>query len=147
MKEVRDEALPLLLTLSSGVKGFTTIHAANGRGALSRIRFLAELSESARSLPHSALTTLVAEAVDLVVHIRRTDDGPEVTEILAVEDLATGPGSGAFTVTEVFGRSGPHAELRWSGDVPHRLAGAFTRSGRDLLDVLDPTSGRTGAGA
>ena len=43
----------------SGVKGFTTIHAADARGALSRIRFLAELSESARNLPHSALTTLV----------------------------------------------------------------------------------------
>ena len=75
--EVRDrEALPLLLTLSSGVKGFTTIHASNARGALSRIRFLAELSESGRNLPHAALTTLVSEAVDLVVFSRRGPDGP-----------------------------------------------------------------------
>lgn len=143
--EVRDqEVLPLLLTLSSGVKGFTTIHAANGRGALSRIRFLAELSDSARSLPHAALTTLVSDAVDVVVHSRRTETGPVVTEILAVEDLAAGPGSGTFTVTEVFGRSGSRGELRWSGDVPHRLATAFARSGRDLLDVLDPSGERVG---
>ena len=36
--EVRDrEALPLLLTLSSGVKGFTTIHAGSARQALTRL--------------------------------------------------------------------------------------------------------------
>src|SRR5690606_23902766 len=78
--EVRDrEALPLLLTLSSGVKGFTTIHAGSARQALSRIRFLAELSESARNLPHAALTTLVSDAVDLVVFSHRGPDGPRVT--------------------------------------------------------------------
>ena len=136
--EVRDrEALPLLLTLSSGVKGFTTIHAANARGALSRIRFLAELSESARNLPHSALTTLVADAVDLVVFSQRGPDGPQVTEILAVEDLAGSPESGAFTVTDLFTRSGPGRELRWTGDVPHRLAGTFAARGRDLVALLD----------
>ncbi|MGH9075783.1 MAG: CpaF family protein, partial [Acidimicrobiales bacterium] len=36
--EVRDrEALPLLLTLSSGVKGYTTIHAGSARQALTRL--------------------------------------------------------------------------------------------------------------
>ena len=147
--EVRDrEALPLLLTLSSGVKGFTTIHAANARGALSRVRFLAELSESARNLPHSALTTLVAEAVDLVVFSQRAAAGPQVTEILAVEDLAGSPESGAFTVTDLFARRGPDRDLRWTGDVPQRMAGAFAAAGEDLLAVLhddqdDPR--RTGA--
>ena len=42
--EVRDrEALPLLLTLSSGVKGFTTIHAGSARQALTRLRFVCQL--------------------------------------------------------------------------------------------------------
>jgi pilus assembly protein CpaF len=50
--EVRDrEALPLLLTLSSGVTGYTTIHAGSARQALTRLRFLAQLSDSARHLP------------------------------------------------------------------------------------------------
>ena len=47
--EVRDrEALPLLLTLSSGVKGFTTIHAGSARQALTRLRFICQLSDVAQ---------------------------------------------------------------------------------------------------
>jgi pilus assembly protein CpaF len=121
--EVRDrEALPLLLTLSSGVKGFTTIHASNARGALSRIRFLAELSEAARNLPHSALTTLVSEAVDLVVFSRRSSEGPQVVEIIAVEDLAGSSESGAFTTTELFNRDNPDHVLARTGNSSRRLA-------------------------
>ena len=45
--EVRDrEALPLLLTLSSGVKGYTTIHAGSARQALTRLRFVCQLSDT-----------------------------------------------------------------------------------------------------
>ena len=112
---------PLLLTLSSGVKGFTTIHASNARSALSRIRFLAELSESGRNLPHAALTTLVSDAVDLVVFSRRGPEGPRVTEIVAVEDLAGSPTTGAFTVSDVFTRPTADSELAWTGEVPARL--------------------------
>ena len=44
--EVRDrEALPLLLTLSSGVTGYTTIHAGSARQALTRLRFIAQLAD------------------------------------------------------------------------------------------------------
>src|SRR3546814_9501415 len=51
--EVRDrEALPLLLTLSSGVKGFTTIHAGSARQALTRLRFICQLAE--RSEEHTS---------------------------------------------------------------------------------------------
>jgi len=58
--EVRDkEALPLLLTLSSGVKGFTTIHAGSARQALSRLRFICQLSETSSEIPLSALNALV----------------------------------------------------------------------------------------
>ena len=105
--EVRDrEALPLLLTLSSGVTGYTTVHAGSARQALTRLRFVAQLSEAARSLPLAALNSLVTESIDLVVHSERGPDGPRVTEILAVEDLAGGPDSVQFTTTEVFNRSG-----------------------------------------
>lgn len=64
--EVRDrEALPLLLTLSSGVKGFTTIHAGSARQALTRLRFVAQLSDGGAdlaicrlSLAHPAVLSL-----------------------------------------------------------------------------------------
>src|SRR3954464_12644798 len=76
--EVRDrEALPLLLTLSSGVTGFTTIHAGSARQALPRLRFVCQLSDSGNDIPMSALNSLVSEAIDLVVFCRRTPTGPQ----------------------------------------------------------------------
>src|SRR6186997_548782 len=70
--EVRDrEALPLLLTLSSGVKGFTTIHAGSARQALTRLRFICQLADTASEIPMAALNALVSEAVDVVVHCSR----------------------------------------------------------------------------
>ena len=90
--EVRDrEALPLLLTLSSGVKGFTTIHAGSARQALTRLRFICQLSERASELPMTALNTLVSESIDVVVHCARGPHGPRVTEIVAVEDSPAAP--------------------------------------------------------
>ncbi len=134
--EVRDrEALPLLLTLSSGIKGYTTIHSANARGALSRLRFLAELSD-AGSLPHGALTTLVSDAIDLVVFSQRTSSGPQVSEIIAVEEQLTDSSSGAFTVTDLFTRRSPLEPLLWTGLLPQRLTHLFSSAGMDLGSVL-----------
>ncbi len=137
--EVRDrEALPLLLTLSSGVKGFTTIHAGSARQALTRLRFVCQLAD--HDLPMSALNTLVSEAIDLVVHCARTPDGPRVTEVLAVEDLAAGAEATQFTVSPVFTRPAPGAELAWTGQVPARLEQLLRAAGQDLRDVLDADS-------
>ena len=68
--EVRDrEALPLLLTLSSGVKGFTTIHAGSARQALTRLRFICQLADDhlpisapSTSSPTSSATTQIGRA-------------------------------------------------------------------------------------
>jgi pilus assembly protein CpaF len=134
--EVRDrEALPLLLTLSSGVKGFTTIHAGSARQALTRLRFICQLADT--DLPMSALNTLVSEAVDVVVQCARTPDGPRVVEILAVEDLAGGVEATQFTTTPVFTRHLPDAPLGWTGQVPVRLTGLFAQAGVDLRDLVE----------
>lgn len=135
--EVRDrEALPLLLTLSSGVQGFTTIHAGSGRQALSRLRFICQLADTSSELPLSALNTLVSESVDLVVHSARTGTGPRVTEIVAVEDLASAADSTAFTTTTIFDQPHPDEPLQWTGSVPVRLAGRFEHQGLDLPALL-----------
>jgi pilus assembly protein CpaF len=135
--EVRDhEALPLLLTLSSGVTGFTTIHAGSARQALTRLRFISQLSEAAGHLSISALNSLVSEAIDLVVFSRRTDEGPRVAEVLAVEDLTAGPDATQFTVTELFSRRGRTGGLGWTGNVPVRVARAFDDAGLDLDRAL-----------
>ena len=136
--EVRDrEALPLLLTLSSGVKGFTTIHAGSARQALTRLRFVCQLADTANDVPMSALNSLVSEAVDLVVFCRRTADGPQVAEIVAVEDLAAGPEATQFTVTELFNRRGSTGQLDWTGNLPVRASRAFDDAGLDLTATID----------
>lgn len=135
--EVRDrEALPLLLTLSSGVKGYTTIHAGSARQALTRLRFICQLADTTSELPLSALNTLVSEAIDLVVHSERGPDGPRVTSVIAVEDLIAGTDATQFTVTELFSRRTLREPLRWTGAIPARLAALFDRQGLDVLDVL-----------
>jgi pilus assembly protein CpaF len=143
--EVRDrEALPLLLCLSSGVQGFTTIHAGSARQALSRLRFICQLAETGSDLSLSALSALVSEAVDIVVHCARQEGTPRVTEILAVEDLHVGPDTVAFTSTTVYERKRRDAALSWTGNLPVRAARALDLAGYDVRPLLDP-SARSGA--
>lgn len=134
--EVRDrEALPLLLTLSSGVTGYTTIHAGTARQALTRLRFIAQLADTSSELPLSALNSLVSEAVDVVVHSARVDGRIEVTEILVVEDLQGGIDGSAFTTTTIFSRDAPGQPLRWTGNIPSRCARALNAVGYDIRSL------------
>lgn len=140
--EVRDrEALPLLLTLSSGVSGYTTIHAGSARQALTRLRFICQLAGTSSELPLSALNTLVSEAIDLVVHCERGPDGPRVEEVVAVEDLAAGPEASHLTVTPLFSRSSPGAPLAWSGVLPVRAGPALAAAGFDLRSCSSAPGG------
>ena len=135
--EVRDrEALPLLLTLSSGVKGFTTVHAGSARQALTRLRFICQLAETSSDLSLPALNTLVSEAVDLVVHCARVGDRVQVSEVVAVEDLQGPLDTPTFTVTDVFRRVRHDAALRWTGNVPVRAARALEAAGFDVRRLL-----------
>ena len=136
--EVRDrEALPLLLTLSSGVTGYTTIHAGSARQALSRLRFVCQLADTRSELPMTALNALVTEAVDVVVHSDRVDGVPRVTEVIAVEEQRTGEGATAFTVSELFGLDRPDGPLTWTGTVPVRCVRALAAAGYDVRELLD----------
>lgn len=135
--EVRDrEVLPLLLTLSSGVKGFTTLHAGSARQALSRLRFIAQLADTSNELPMSALNALISEAIDIVVHCVRTPHGLRVNEIIAVEEQQTAADATAFTVTELYRRPRPDADLCWTGNVPVRLHRLVDAAGIDLTAIL-----------
>jgi pilus assembly protein CpaF len=134
--EVRDqEAMPLMLTLSSGVQGFTTIHAASARQALSRLRFICQLAETGSELSVTALSALVSEAVDLVVHCVRRGPQLRVTEVLAVEDLQVGAGNVTFTTTSLFARSRFADPLLWTGNLPVRAARALELAGFDVRSL------------
>jgi pilus assembly protein CpaF len=135
--EVRDrEALPLLLTLSSGVKGYTTIHAGSGRQALTRLRFICQLADSSNELPLSALNALVSEAIDVVVHCARVGGRVKVTEVITVEELQTGREGTQFTVTEVFSREHSDAPLKWTGTLPVRIARPLAEAGFDIRALV-----------
>jgi pilus assembly protein CpaF len=123
--------LPLLLTLSSGVQGFTTIHAGSARQALSRLRFICQLAETSSELSVSALSALVSEAIDLVVFCARQGSELRVTEVLAVEDLQVAAGTVAFTTTSIFARSRFGDPLAWTGNLPVRAARSLELHGYD----------------
>jgi pilus assembly protein CpaF len=136
--EVRDkEALPLLLTLSSGVQGFTTIHAGSARQALSRLRFICQLADTRSELSAPALTSLVSEAVDVVVHCARRGPTVRVTEVLAVEDLQVGPAMVSFTATPLFVRPRHDSPLEWTGNLPVRAARALELDGCDVRRLVE----------
>ncbi len=144
--EVRDrEALPLLLTLSSGVKGFTTIHAGSARQALTRLRFICQLADTSNELPMSALSALVSEAVDIVVHCVRAAGQVRVSEVIAVEESQTGPDAMAFTVTELFRRPRAGEPLTWTGNLPVRAVRSLEECGYDVRGLLDDRSPRQGS--
>jgi pilus assembly protein CpaF len=141
--EVRDrEALPLLLTLSSGVTGFTTIHAGSARQALTRLRFICQLADTSGGLPLAALNTLVSESIDVVVHCARTPEGPRVTEVAMVEDLQGSLEATQFTVTEVFRRAGHDQSLGWTGNLPARAARPLGDAGFDVRRLVGADRGR-----
>jgi hypothetical protein len=78
----------------------------------------------------------VSEAVDVVVYCTRTGERVQVSEVVAVEDLQTAIGSASFTVTELFRRTHPGDELRWTGNLPVRSSPALDAAGYDTVAML-----------
>ena len=128
--EVRDrEAVPLLLTLSSGVTGYATIHAGSARQALGRLRLMCQLAPDVRDMPVAAITQLVAESIDIVVYLRRNPSGVQVTEIVAVEDPADSGDSLSFETTALYAIERPGLTPANTGNVPRRAGSHIESAG------------------
>ena len=84
--EVRgQEALALLKSWNTGHSGgVATIHANSALAGLIRLEQLVSESSEASSM---SMRPLIAEAVDLVVMIKRTGEGRKISELLSVERL------------------------------------------------------------
>jgi pilus assembly protein CpaF len=112
--EVRGaEALDMLTAMNSGHEGsMCTIHANGARQALGKLRTYALMAEEA--LPAQAVTEMIAEAVDLVVHLRLDAQGGRrlVSSIYEVTGLEGDTVAGS----ELFALEG--AVLRWTGIRP-----------------------------
>ncbi|MCC6178026.1 MAG: CpaF family protein, partial [Chloroflexi bacterium] len=138
--EVRGaEALDMLAAMNSGHEGsMCTIHANGPRQALSKLRMYAMMAEEA--LPAEAVTEMIAEAIDLVVHLRLDPAGARrvVTNVYEVTGLEgdTVAGSDLFSLGD--------GVLRWTGIRPRFAArlqgGTFPWERSDGA----PTSARAG---
>lgn len=89
--EVRGaEAWSLLQALNTGHKGsLSTIHANSAVEAMTRLAHCVLMSEI--KLPYPSIREAMALAIQLVVHIDKTDGGErKVTQVLAVDSYDTG---------------------------------------------------------
>jgi pilus assembly protein CpaF len=127
--EVRGpEALDMLTAMNSGHEGsMCTIHANGPREALSKLRTYALMAEEA--LPAQAVTEMIAEAIQLVVHLRMDATGRRlVSSIYEV----TGLEGDAVAGSELFALEG--GRLHWTGIRPRRearlLAAGYAGPGR-----------------
>jgi pilus assembly protein CpaF len=122
--EVRGgEALDMLSAMNSGHDGsMCTIHANGPRQALSKLGMYALMAEE--ELPPKAVTEMIAEAIQLVVHLRlEAGSGRRVVESIYE---VTGLEEDAIAGSELFALAA--GSLRWTGIRPRcadRLAGRF----------------------
>ena len=115
--EVRGaEALDMLTAMNSGHDGsMCTIHANGPREALTKLRTYALMAEEA--IPAQAVTEMIAEAIQLVVHLRMDPSGRRlVSSIYEVTGLEGDQVAGSELFALGAGR------LEWTGIRPRRAA-------------------------
>jgi type IV secretion system protein VirB11 len=86
--EVRGpEALDLLMAWNTGHEGgAATLHANNARAGLDRLSMLISMHPDSPK----QIEPLIGEAVQLIVHIARTQEGRRVTEIIEIQGFKDG---------------------------------------------------------
>jgi len=94
----------MLLTLSSGITRYTTIHARSAGQALARLRFVCQLAETSGGMLLSALSCSRAGSIDVVVSCARTSRGPLLIPASALARCGVDVGGGQTSST----RAGPH---------------------------------------
>ena len=118
--EVRGgEALDMLAALTTGHEGsLTSVHASSPEEALRRVETLALMADS--GLPHAAIREQLGDAVDVIVHQRRTADGTrEVAAVAEVVRTPAGPGT-----RELYAAAGRPLRIPGEGRLAARLGAA-----------------------
>lgn len=139
MGEVRDdESLPLLLSLSSGIQGMSTIHASSCKDALSRLRLLAQLSING-GVPIWTVNQIIANSIDLIVQVKRMGASVVVDEIIAIEEGSKDLDFG-FVTTDLFSFDPVEWSLKSSGHNPLRLG--HVKVEKELSEKLESAGDR-----
>jgi pilus assembly protein CpaF len=143
--EVRSgEALDMLQAMNTGHDGsMTTIHSNSPRDALSRLETMVLMA--GLELPSRAIREQIASAIQILVHVRRYEDG--VRRIESLSEL-TGLEGNTPLLQEIFafrrrGRQGRHVlgEFHATGIVPHFVE-ELRQKGVDVqLDWFQKRSG------
>jgi len=82
------DAYDLLMSWNTGHPGgICTLHANSALSALARFETLILVAGTAQNLTIPAVRSLIASAVDIVIHIEKTITGPIVKEVLSIEGL------------------------------------------------------------
>jgi len=117
--EVRSgEALDMLQAMNTGHEGgLSTIHANSTRDALSRLETMVLMAGA--DLPSTAIREQVSSALDLLVHIKRFEDG--VRRVASIAEVA-GIESGTPLLQDIF-------RFRVEGYAQGRVRGRFEATG------------------
>jgi len=117
--EVRsDEALDMLQAMNTGHQGgLCTIHANSSRDALARLETMVLMAGA--DLPSRAIREQISAALDLVVHVRRYEDG--IRRIAGIAEVV-GIESGTPLLQQIF-------EFRVTGLEGGQIRGRFEASG------------------
>ena len=117
--EVRSgEALDMLQAMNTGHEGgLCTVHANSTRDALARLETMVLMSGA--DLPSRAIREQITSALDLVVHVRRYEDG--VRRIASISEV-TGIESGTPLLQDIF-------VFRVTGQARGRVKGQFEATG------------------
>jgi len=142
--EVRGgEALDMLQAMNTGHDGsMTTIHSNSTRDALSRLETLVLMA--GLDLPSRAVREQICSALDLIVHVRRYEDG--VRRIESIAEL-NGLESNTLLLQEIFafrrkGRNGRMLEGHYSGTgIIPRFVTKWRDYGVDIpMEIFRPRS-------
>ncbi|MEM8709826.1 MAG: CpaF family protein [Planctomycetota bacterium] len=117
--EVRSgEALDMLQAMNTGHEGgLCTVHANSTRDALSRLETMVLMAGA--DLPSAAIREQISSALELVVHVRRYEDG--VRRVASISEL-TGMESGTPLLQDIF-------VFNATGEQNGRIQGRFEPTG------------------
>ena len=147
--EVRGaEALDMLQAMNTGHDGsLTTIHANSSRDAISRLETMVLMA--GLDLPSRAIREQIASAIELIVFVRRYDDGvrriERISELTGLEDST--PQLQDLYAFRQTGRRGDRIEGRFeaTGIVP-RFVYELRERGEDIPQTLFQRSGDRSGG-
>jgi Flp pilus assembly CpaF family ATPase len=124
------EALEMLQAMNTGHDGgMTTLHANSSKDALTRLESLI-LFHAGAEIPIRSLRRQIVDALDLIVHVRKTHEGRrQIEEILSVESME----GEIITRTSLFRRDDSNANARLlSSGIPPGFLERFKMHGVTL---------------